>query len=117
MEDDRFEEEFNEQRIKIGDLDSRMKHVEGTLAVHSTKLDRILDFLSTSNGKPSYDPDKILGFIQKTVVIFTFVCGGILYMANNISSTGTIDLKTELAVTKYRLSEVESRLKWKVSIE
>lgn len=104
-------------------FDSRLSRLEGHAVATEKRLDnvdsalgRIEAALNKAQGKPTFEPTKILSFVRDAGVLLGMAAAVIIYISTNLSSTPIAVMKTEMAQLSQRLGDAEERLRWRPEI-
>lgn len=75
--------------------ETRLTNVEKTLALHGSKLDRIMAAVTEHTAKPQFNPREMVSFIRDVVVLAAAAGSVIIYIASNIAAgpTSLLDLR------------------------
>lgn len=84
--------------------ETRLTSVEKTLALHGSKLDRIMSAVTEHTAKPQFNPREMVSFIRDVVVLAAAAGSVIIYIASNIAAgpASLLDL---------RLTHIENAMK------
>ena len=71
----------------IGGLSSRMGHVERTLEGHGGLLQEIRTAVTKNDARPVFNFHQTISTIVAIAILFSMVCGGIIYIVNGQNAT------------------------------
>lgn len=97
----------------IGGLSSRIGHVEKTLVDHGTVLHRIENAVTKQDAKPTFDFHRTVGTVTTLAVLFSMVCGGIIWITTSQFASMATKVDRHDAV----LERMAEKLGWTARVE
>lgn len=94
----------------IGGLSSRIGHVEKTLVDHGTVLHRIETAVTKQDAKPQFDFHKTVGTVVALAVLFSMICGGIIWITTGQFGAMIAEQKSFNGIVKDRLDRHDTAL-------
>jgi hypothetical protein len=93
--------------------ETRLTSVEKTLAMHGSKLDRIVSAVTEHTAKPQFNPREMVSFIRDVVVLAAAAGSVIVYVATNIMAgpASLLDLRLTHIEESLKTQHVTTRIK------
>ncbi|WP_088346519.1 MULTISPECIES: hypothetical protein [Rhodomicrobium] len=94
-------------------LERHAQSTEKRLDNVDSALGRIEAALSKAEGRPAFEPMKILSFVKDAGILIGMGAAAIIFISTSINSSPMAVMESQLSSVMKRLEAVETALRWK----